>query len=143
MTRLLSFTPGSWTMIELPWRPMSGSATPRASTRARMIEIDVLSTPLSTFFSGWRTTERPPCRSRPRSGELPAASVAPRATTARPTNPSNEIQSERRTYAASLIGHLVVGRDLVLGGQLVLGVILLERRCQLLGLAVDRAPHHP
>jgi hypothetical protein len=54
--RAWSFTPGSCTMIDCPWVLMSGSATPRASTRLRMISTDWLRTPSSTFRSGWSTT---------------------------------------------------------------------------------------
>ena len=43
MAWFASFTPGSETTMKLPWRVISGSATPRPSTRRRMIEIAWLS----------------------------------------------------------------------------------------------------
>ena len=64
----------------LPWRVISGSATPSASTRLRMMSIAWSSTPLSTVAFGCSTTEAPPCRSRPSCGLLPVTSVRPRAT---------------------------------------------------------------
>src|SRR5437879_1650557 len=39
IARCWSLTPGSWMMMLPPWRAMLGSATPRASTRLRMIEM--------------------------------------------------------------------------------------------------------
>ena len=49
--RCWSFTPGRETTIVLPWRAMSGSATPSASTRLRMIPIAWSS--LSLSVSAW------------------------------------------------------------------------------------------
>jgi hypothetical protein len=60
------FTPGSSMTMFLPCWVISGSATPRASTRLRMISIDVLRSLLLAFVFGDSTTDAPPCRSRPR-----------------------------------------------------------------------------
>ena len=77
-----SFTPGRSTTMLSPWRLISGSATPSASTRLRMMSTAWSIESLLTFFpTGWSTTEMPPCRSRPRIGSLPEISVAPRART--------------------------------------------------------------
>src|SRR5438874_923507 len=97
--RSLFFTPGSWTTIELPCRLMSGSATPMASTRLRMISIDWSSTPESTLFFGASTTDAPPCRSSPSWGELPATRVASSAPTATARTTTSDTSWERRISA--------------------------------------------
>ena len=61
-------TPGSCTTIESPWRAISGSATPSASTRLRMISIVWSIVSESVGCDGASTTDTPPCRSRPSSG---------------------------------------------------------------------------
>ena len=75
MARSLSFTPGIWMRMLSPWRVISGSATPRASTRWRMMAMASLMVSLSVSPLGWSTTDTPPWRSRPSSGLLPAAKV--------------------------------------------------------------------
>ena len=52
-------------MIDSPWRVISGSATPRASTRLRMISMAWSRVPWSVSSRGCSTTEAPPWRSRP------------------------------------------------------------------------------
>ena len=51
-----------------PWRLMSGSDTPSASTRLRMMLMAWLSTPDFTLCLGASTTDAPPCRSSPSLG---------------------------------------------------------------------------
>ena len=70
------FTPGSWTTMASPWRVMSGSATPRASTRSRMMVSAWSSCSSDASPVGASTTDTPPWRSRPSSGLLPATRVA-------------------------------------------------------------------
>ena len=73
-TRFWSLMPGSWTTIVVPWIVMSGSPTPIAFTRVSMTRCVCSSASWLTlvcFFpalTGWRTTETPPWRSRPRLG---------------------------------------------------------------------------
>ena len=87
-------------MIESPWRVMSGSATPRASTRLRMISMAWSRTPEGTLLRGWSTTEAPPWRSRPSWGELPEARVSPRAPAASTRTPIRQTAIERGTDQA-------------------------------------------
>ena len=77
-----SRTPGRSMMTLLPWRLISGSATPSASTRLRMMST-ALSSDASFFTSptGASTTEMPPWRSRPRTGAFPEMSVARKVPT--------------------------------------------------------------
>src|SRR6266540_4295723 len=81
--------PGSWTWMRVPpTRLMSGSATPRASTRSLIRSSALSITPLSVPLGACSTTERPPSRSRPRRGRVfvrKPATLAPtrRATTTR------------------------------------------------------------
>src|SRR3954465_1437364 len=68
-------TPGRLTTTASPWRRISGSATPRLSTRSRIrstarSRLDVLKSP-----TGFWVMEMPPCRSRPSDGESPLATV--------------------------------------------------------------------
>ena len=84
------FTPGRLTMIASPCRRISGSATPRLSTRARMrstarSRLDELKAP-----TGCWVMEMPPCRSRPNAGLLPAATVAIKPPNARTRIPTSE-----------------------------------------------------
>ena len=69
-----------------PWRRISGSATPRLSTRSRI--FSTARSRLSSLYSvpglGCWVTEMPPCRSRPSAGLLSVMMVssnAPYATT--------------------------------------------------------------
>ena len=64
---------------------MSGSATPRASTRLRMISMAVDRSLLFALCLGWSTTEAPPWRSRPRFGVVLVAIVVPNAPAATST----------------------------------------------------------
>ena len=60
-----------------PWRVISGSATPRLSTRLRMMSTATSSgVGACTCPTGARTTEMPPWRSRPSTGCVARASVA-------------------------------------------------------------------
>src|SRR5215471_5177209 len=72
------WTPGSWTTMSWPCLVMSGSATPRASTRLRMMFSDWSSWPPVAFLVGDSTTDTPPWRSRPSWGLLPTISVRAR-----------------------------------------------------------------
>src|ERR1043166_7663461 len=63
-----SFTPGSWIKMLFPCREMSGSATPRPSTRCRMMSTALSIEPLSGLPFAVSTTEIPPWRSRPSFG---------------------------------------------------------------------------
>src|SRR5918997_5906811 len=77
------FAPGSCTTMASPWRVISGSATPRASTRSRMMLRAWSSCSPDASPVGASTTDTPPCRSRPSSGLFPEATVAaspPKAT---------------------------------------------------------------
>src|SRR4051794_20698376 len=80
-------------MIDEPCRLMSGSATPRASTRFLMISMAWSSTLAGTLVLGWSTTDAPPCRSSPSWGLLPDATVAaraPKATTSTSTTDATD-----------------------------------------------------
>ncbi len=69
--RSWSFTPGSATTMKLPWRVMSGSATPSASTRRLMIFRAWSSDEPVAWPFGASTTDVPPSRSSPSCGEWP------------------------------------------------------------------------
>ena len=84
------FTPGRLTTMASPWRRISGSATPRLSTRSRIrstarSRLAVLKSP-----TGCWVIEMPPCRSRPSDGLLPATSVANSPPNARTRMPTSE-----------------------------------------------------
>src|SRR5262245_59280960 len=83
---------------------MSGSATPRASTRFRMMSTAwSMVSSFSTGPLGCSTTETPPWRSRPRTGELPARKVQrrrPRVTTTKKMSAGTPL---RRTEASVLL----------------------------------------
>jgi len=55
-----SLMPGSWMTTVLPWRTMSGSATPSPSTRLRMISLACSTASELALPLAWRVTERPP-----------------------------------------------------------------------------------
>ena len=74
-----SLTPGRFTTMLSPSRVTSASATPRASTRLRMMSTATSSEPSSGSPTGTRRTEMPPCRSSPSTGVLPEMIVAARA----------------------------------------------------------------
>src|SRR5207248_6676597 len=88
--------------IELPWRSISGSATPMASTRLRMISMAWSSVPDFTLFLGWSTSEAPRWRSRPWWGVLPDAMVAPSRAKAMTMMPMRDAQRLRFTVSAWL-----------------------------------------
>src|SRR6266542_2520327 len=81
--------PGSWTWMRVPpTRLMSGSATPRPTTRSLIRSSALSITPLSVPLGACSKAERPPSRSRPRRGRVfvrKPATLAPtrRATTTR------------------------------------------------------------
>src|SRR3954470_8565364 len=94
------FTPGSWMTMLLPCWVISGSATPRASTRLRMISIAVFRSLLLALVLGESTTDAPPWRSRPRWGVFPETIVAASIPKARTMMPMSETQRPRRTTSA-------------------------------------------
>jgi hypothetical protein len=63
-----------------PWRDTSGSATPRESTRLRMISTALARASLFASLVGARTTEMPPWRSRPSCGDVSLTSTTPSGT---------------------------------------------------------------
>ena len=83
--------------VVLPWRLMSGSATPRASTRLRMIEIDWSSTSVPTvgFGVGARPTRRPGGRGR--GWRCVRRAVARNATTPRERRSRSDRRPADRT----------------------------------------------
>src|SRR5207247_2176242 len=84
--------PGSWTWMRLPpTRLMSGSATPRASTRSRIRSRAFSITPLSVRAGACSTTERPPSRSRPSRGRVLVRNPATLAPTKRATTTSEAV----------------------------------------------------
>src|SRR5918996_582408 len=105
--RSWSVTPGNCTWIVSPCRAMSGSATPRASTRSR-----ITSTVWSSFASstspwpgaGMRMVLTPPCRSRPSWGCQPSTRMVPHMA---PTTTKNATNATVRLL-------LLMSRDLPL-----------------------------
>ena len=91
-----SRTPGRSTTMSEPSTRTSGSAIPRFSsserTRSRMTTRSSSVAP----SVGVRTTDTPPCRSRPRTGVLPKPRLRARPTTATPTMTSSDVHSRRR-----------------------------------------------
>ena len=71
-----SFTPGRSTTMSLPCRVISGSRVPKVSTRLRMMSMATSKVSVRYFPTGDRTTEVPPCRSRPSTGSWSPTSVA-------------------------------------------------------------------
>ena len=66
-----SFTPGRLTTIASPWRRISGSATPRLSTRSRMLlDGEVEAGRVVVADRAARVTEIPPWRSSPSAGSV-------------------------------------------------------------------------
>ena len=96
------FTPGSCTITDRPWRAMSGSATPSASTRLRMISIVSFRASSVTSLVGWRTTDTPPWRSRPSWGVVSVANTAARAPMATTTMKMRGAICLRRMRGATL-----------------------------------------
>ncbi len=65
---VLSESPGIWISIVLPDSVMSGSPTPKASTRLRMFSKARFIVSVGVSPGADRMTETPPCRSSPSSG---------------------------------------------------------------------------
>ena len=93
--RCWSFTPGRFTTTVSPWRMISGSATPIASTRERMISTATSSATASYSPSGCNVIDAPPCKSRPSDGASPLATVKPTETTATSKMPISDASSRR------------------------------------------------
>src|SRR5437867_7328105 len=85
--------PGSETWMLLPASEISGSATPRASTRSRIRSSAFCITSGSVPGGPARTTETPPTRSRPSSGRIPPRNPPRAAMTSAPTR---AIEATRR-----------------------------------------------
>ena len=85
--RSWSSTPGSETITPVPVREISGSATPRPSTRSRMIETAWSSISSVAGSVAASRTDTPPCRSRPSRGSLRHTTVMTEARTLNETIP--------------------------------------------------------
>ena len=96
--RSRSSTPGSCTRIlRSPWMEISGSWTlPMFSIRSRMISTAFSRTSRSAPSGAVSTTEKPPRRSRPSSGDQPAVTNPARDPQAMPRVSSRVTTSRRR-----------------------------------------------
>ena len=73
---VLSDSPGIWISIVVPDKAMSGSPTPKASTRLRMFSRAVFIVSASVPSGADRITDTPPCRSNPSTGRSRLAANA-------------------------------------------------------------------
>src|SRR5918997_884090 len=130
--------PGSCTTMASPWRVISGSATPRASTRSRMMLSAWSSCSPEASPVGARTTDTPPWRSRPSSGLFPETSVA-----ASPPQPMRRIETSGKRILRRISSHVRPGggRAPVVGiGDAGPGGTAVSRRGDVgVGVVADRA----